>query len=626
MRVDNLLEHISDPGDIKELKPEQLRQLADESRAYLIETLSKTGGHLASNLGVVELTIALHYIFSSPKDKIIWDVGHQSYTHKLFTGRRERFDTLRTLDGISGFPKTQESEHDAFNTGHSSTSISAALGFAKARDLKKEDYSVISVIGDGALTGGMSFEALNDAGRSLNNLILVLNDNEFSISKNVGGLSKHLLQIRAEPAYFKMKEVLEKAFSRIPGIGTNLVEGLDRIKNSAKYLIMQRTLFEELGFRYFGPIDGHDLNELIRIFSKARFIKGPLLIHVHTQKGKGYKPAEENPDAFHCVSAFEIQTGKIYSHKDDNYSDVFGKELLRLAEEKNELIAITAAMRDGTGLVEFSKKYTKRFFDVGIAEQHAVTFAAGMAKGGLIPVFSVYSSFLQRAYDQIIHDVAMQNLHVVLAIDRAGVTGEDGETHQGIYDLSFLTHIPNMSILSPCDYTELKEMLRYAVLEHNGPIAIRYPKGNGAALLTEIREPIRFHKGIRLCAGNDITIVAAGKMVETSLCIATSLKSSGIYADVINARFVKPLDEELIIESVMRTKKAVTIEDHSIVSGLGSGILQMLNRHGLKTDIKIFGFPDRFIEQGRQNELLKLYNLDPDSLIREIKAFLQTTM
>jgi 1-deoxy-D-xylulose-5-phosphate synthase len=421
-----------------------------------------------------------------------------------------------------------------------------------------------------------------------------------------------------------MKEVLDKAFSRIPGIGTGLVEGLDRIKNSVKYLIMQRTLFEDLGFRYFGPIDGHDLNELIRIFSKARLIKGPLLIHVHTQKGKGYKPAEENPDAFHGVSSFEIQTGKIHNHKGDNFSDVFGKEMLRLAEEEKELIAITAAMRDGTGLVEFSKKYPKRFFDVGIAEQHAVTFAAGMAKGGLIPVFSVYSSFLQRAYDQIIHDVAMQNLHVVLAIDRAGVVGEDGETHQGIYDLSFLTHIPNMSILSPCDYTELEDMLRYAVLEHNGPIAVRYPKGDGAALLAETREPVRFHKGIRLCAGNDITIVAAGKMMETSLSIATALKSRGVYADVINARFVKPLDEELIIESVMRTKKAVTIEDHSIVSGLGSGVLQMLNRHGLKTDIKMFGFPDRFIEQGKQNELLKLYKLDADSLIREITAFLRT--
>jgi 1-deoxy-D-xylulose-5-phosphate synthase len=621
--VDNLLGQISDPGDIKGLKPDQLRQLADESRAYLIETLSGTGGHLASNLGVVELTIALHYVFSSPKDKIIWDVGHQSYTHKLITGRRDRFDTLRTLNGISGFPKTQESEHDIFNTGHSSTSISAALGFAKARDLKKEDYSVISVIGDGALTGGMSFEALNDAGRSLNNLIVVLNDNEFSISKNVGGLSRHLSQIRAEPAYFKLKEVLEKAFVRIPGIGTGLVEGLDRIKGSVKYLIMQRTLFEDLGFRYFGPIDGHDINELIRIFSKAKFIKGPVLIHVHTKKGKGYKPAEENPDAFHCVSSFEILTGKIYNHKGDNFSDVFGKEMVRLAEEKNELIAITAAMRDGTGLVEFSKKYPKRFFDVGIAEQHAVTFAAGMAKGGLIPVVSVYSSFLQRAYDQIIHDVAMQNLHVVLAIDRAGVVGEDGETHQGIYDLSFLTHIPNMSVLSPCDYAELEEMLRYAVLKHNGPIAIRYPKGKGTALLAQMREPICFHEGIRLCTGNDISIIAVGKMVETSLRIATALKNKGIHADVINARFVKPLDEELIIESIMRTKKTVTIEDHSIVSGLGSSVLQMLNRHGLKTELKMFGFPDRFIGQGKQDELFKLYQLDPDSLIREITAFIE---
>jgi len=616
------LEHITNPDDIKELKLEQLKQLADETRAYLINVISETGGHLASNLGVVELTIALHYVFNSPKDKIIWDVGHQSYIHKLITGRKVRFDTLRTLGGISGFPKTQESEYDAFNTGHSSTSISAALGFAKARDLKKEDYSVISVTGDGALTGGMSFEALNDAGRSLNNLIVVLNDNEFSISKNVGGLSKYLSQIRSEPAYFKVKEVLEKAFVRIPGIGTGLVEGLDRIKGSVKYLIMQRTFFEDLGFKYFGPIDGHDLNELIRILSKAKFIKGPLLIHVHTQKGKGYKPAEDNPDAFHCVSSFDIKTGIIHNHTGEIYSDVFGKEILRLAEEKSELVAITAAMRDGTGLIEFSKKYPKRFFDVGIAEQHAVTFAAGMAKGGLIPVFSVYSSFLQRAYDQIIHDVAMQNLHVVLAIDRAGVVGEDGETHQGIYDLSFLTHIPNMSVLSPCDYTELEEMLRYAVMEHNGPVAIRYPKGNGTVLLAQTREPIRFHEGIKLCTGIDITIIAAGRMVEVSLQVAAALRSKGIYADVINVRFIKPLDEQLIIESVMKTKKAITIEDNSIVSGLGSSVMQMLNSHGLKIELKMFGFPDQFIGQGKQIELFKLYKLDADSIFREIIVFL----
>ena len=616
------MEHITNPDDIKELKLEQLKQLADETRAYLINVISETGGHLASNLGVVELTIALHYVFNSPKDKIIWDVGHQSYIHKLITGRKVRFDTLRTLGGISGFPKTQESEYDAFNTGHSSTSISAALGFAKARDLKKEDYSVISVTGDGALTGGMSFEALNDAGRSLNNLIVVLNDNEFSISKNVGGLSKYLSQIRSEPAYFKVKEVLEKAFVRIPGIGTGLVEGLDRIKGSVKYLIMQRTFFEDLGFKYFGPIDGHDLNELIRILSKAKFIKGPLLIHVHTQKGKGYKPAEDNPDAFHCVSSFDIKTGIIHNHTGEIYSDVFGKEILRLAEEKSELVAITAAMRDGTGLIEFSKKYPKRFFDVGIAEQHAVTFAAGMAKGGLIPVFSVYSSFLQRAYDQIIHDVAMQNLHVVLAIDRAGVVGEDGETHQGIYDLSFLTHIPNMSVLSPCDYTELEEMLRYAVMEHNGPVAIRYPKGNGTVLLAQTREPIRFHEGIKLCTGIDITIIAAGRMVEVSLQVAAALRSKGIYADVINVRFIKPLDEQLIIESVMKTKKAITIEDNSIVSGLGSSVMQMLNSHGLKIELKMFGFPDQFIGQGKQIELFKLYKLDADSIFREIIVFL----
>ncbi|AOT72974.1 1-deoxy-D-xylulose-5-phosphate synthase [Geosporobacter ferrireducens] len=601
----------------------QLKQLAEEIRKLLIGSVSKTGGHLASNLGAVELTIALHFIFDSPKDKIIWDVGHQSYTHKILTGRKERFGTLRTLNGISGFPKASESEHDIFNTGHSSTSISAALGLAKARDIKNENYSVISVIGDGALTGGMAFEALNDAGRSLNNLIVVLNDNNFSIRQNVGGLSKHLAQIRTEPAYFKSKELLEQAFNRIPGIGEPLAEGLNRIKGAIKYMIMHRTLFEELGFKYFGPIDGHDLNELIDIFSKARFIKGPVLIHVRTQKGKGYGPAEEKPHAFHNVSSFEIRSGETLNDKKDSYSAIFGKEMVKLAGEESKLIAITAAMPDGTGLNEFSKKYPKRFFDVGIAEQHAVTFAAGMAKSGLKPVFAVYSSFLQRAYDQILHDVAAQNLHVTFAIDRAGVVGEDGETHQGIYDLSYLSHIPNMSILSPCDYSELEHMLRYAVIEHNGPIAIRYPRGKGKVILSDVKKPVAWHKGIKICNGTDVTIVTAGNMVETSLQVAATLKSEGISVDLINVRFLKPMDAELIIGSAMRTKKVVTIEDHSIIGGLGSNVLQLLNRYELNIEIKMFGFPDHFIGQGTRSELFRIYKLDADSLIHGILRLLR---
>ncbi len=621
--MDNLLERINSPKDVKKLNSVQLKQLADEIRKFMIETVSKTGGHLASNLGAVELTIALHFIYDSPKDKIIWDVGHQSYTHKIITGRKGSLGTLRKLNGISGFPKTSESQHDIFNTGHSSTSISAALGFAKARDIQNENYSVISVIGDGALTGGMAFEALNDAGRSLNSLIVVLNDNDFSIRKNIGGLSKHLAQIRTEPAYFQTKEILEKAFVKIPGIGELIVEGMDRIKGSVKYMLMHRTLFEELGFKYFGPIDGHDLNELINIFSKVRFMKAPVLIHVCTKKGKGYRPAEERPHAFHGVSAFEIESGEMSNNKEFNYSDILGKEMVKLANEDSRLVAITAAMPDGTGLNDFSKKYPKRFFDVGIAEQHAVTFAAGMAKSGLKPVFAVYSSFLQRAYDQIIHDVAMQNLHVIFAIDRAGIVGEDGETHQGVYDLSYLSHIPNMTILAPGDFRELEQMLRYAVMEHRGPIAIRYPKGKGKAVLWDVKAPLTWHKGLRICKGNDITIVAVGNMVETSLEIAAMLKTKGIYVDLINVRFMKPLDEELIINSAMKTKKLVTIEDHSIVGGLGSNVLQMLNKYGLKVEMKMFGFPDQFIGQGTQNDLFRMYRLDTESLAHEILRLLQ---
>ncbi len=550
-------------------------------------------------------------------------MGHQSYTHKILTGRKESFRTLRTLNGVSGFPKTKESAHDAFNTGHSSTSISAALGLAKARDIKNENYSVISVIGDGALTGGMAFEALNDAGRSLNSLIVVLNDNAFSIRKNVGGLSKHLAQIRTEPAYFKAKEILEQAFNRIPGIGEPIVGGLNRIKGSVKYMLMRRTLFEELGFRYFGPIDGHDLDELVNIFSKARFIKGPVLIHVRTQKGKRYGPAEEKPHVFHAVSSFEVLTGKMLNDQGNCYSDVFGKVMTKLAEEESRLVAITAAMPDSTGLNEFSKKYPGRFFDVGIAEQHAVTFAAGMAKSGLKPVFAVYSSFLQRAYDQILHDVAAQNLHVTFAIDRAGVVGEDGETHQGIYDLSYLSHIPNISVLSPCDYKELEQMLRYAVMEHQGPIAIRYPRGKGKDILSDANEPVTWHKGIKICKGTEVTIVTVGNMVGTSLQAAAILKSKGISVDLINARFLKPLDEELIICSAMKTKKVVTIEDHSVIGGLGSNVLQLLNRCGAKIELKMFGFPDQFIEQGTRSDLFRIYKLDADSLVHGILRLLR---
>jgi len=621
--MNNILEGIRSPEDIKRLNILQLQQLSSEVREFLIESVSKTGGHLASNLGVVELTIALHFVFDSPKDKIIWDVGHQSYVHKIITGRRDRFGTIRKFDGISGFPKGGESVHDAFDTGHSSTSVSAALGLARARDILGERHSVISVIGDGALTGGMSFEALNDAGRSPNNLIVILNDNDYSIRKNIGGLSRHLIRVRAEPAYFKIKEGVEHTFVRIPGAGKFFVTALNNVKDLIKYTLMRRTIFEELGFKYYGPIDGHDLHDLIDILSKARLMKGPVFVHVCTQKGKGYRHAEENPHVFHGIAPFKIETGETIKNNSISFSDVFGQKMLRLAERERTLAAITAAMPDGTGLTEFSKRYPERFFDVGIAEQHAVTCAAGMAKNGLKPVFAVYSSFLQRAYDQIIHDVALQNLHVIFAIDRAGIVGEDGETHQGIYDLSFLGHIPNMAVLAPCDYKELEGMLEYAVMEHKGPIAIRYPRGEGKVRLLNTDEPVIWHKGLKICEGDDVTIVSAGSMVEAALRAAAELREKGIGADLINARFVKPLDEEMIIGSSIKTRKVVTVEDNSIMGGLGSGVSGILSQNGVSVRMKMLGFPDKFVKQGARSELFRKYRLDPDSLADEISRFVK---
>jgi 1-deoxy-D-xylulose-5-phosphate synthase len=615
--VGSILAGINSPKDVKKLNIQQLIDLSGEIREFLIEKVSKTGGHLASNLGVVELTLALHKVFSTPEDKIVWDVGHQSYVHKIITGRRDKFDVLRQLDGISGFPKTSESPHDVFNTGHSSTSISSALGLAKARDIKKENFSVIAVIGDGALTGGMAFEALNDAGRSPNNFIVILNDNEMSISKNVGGLSRYLSKIRTEPFYFKVKEDIDIILNKIPAIGKSAVKALDRAKGSIKYAIMPGMIFEELGFKYLGPIDGHDLNELNRVLSRAKAIKGPVFIHVCTQKGKGYSFAEENPHNFHGVSPFEIETGEVLTDAGQTFSCIFGSKIVELARAEEKLVAITASMPQGTGLEPFSQLFHDRFFDVGIAEQHAVTFAAGLSKGGLKPVFAVYSSFLQRAYDQILHDVAAQNLHVVFAVDRAGIVGEDGETHQGIYDLSFLSHIPNMTILSPCDYTELNQMLEYAVLKHNGPIVIRYPRGRGHEKIIEGPQ-ISLGKGVVIREGSDITIVAIGNMVDTALKAAYELQKHGISSDVINARFVKPLDMNIIINSSKKTKKVVTLEDNSIVGGFGSNVLEMQNLRGINVKTKILGFPDKFIPQGSRNDLMKKYKLDADSIVSEI--------
>jgi len=615
--VGKLLEKINSPDDIKLLNFQQLEQLSGEIREFLIENVSKTGGHLASNLGVVELTLALHKVFNSPKDKIIWDVGHQTYVHKIITGRKDRFGTLRQIGGIAGFPRISESEHDCFNTGHSSTSISAALGIARARDIKKENYSVIAVIGDGALTGGMAFEALNDAGRSPNNLIVILNDNEMSITRNVGGLSRYLSKIRTQPFYYKAKEDFDVFLNKIPAIGKSAAKALDMAKGTIKYIIMPGIIFEELGFTYLGPIDGHNISELCSVLSRAKFLKGPVLIHVCTQKGKGYAFAEKRPQEFHGISPFEIDTGELKENGVTTFSHVFGRKVCKLAEEHSEIVAISAAMTQSTGLEPFSKKFPERFFDVGIAEQHAVTLAAGMAQNGMKPVVAIYSSFLQRAYDQILHDVALQNLHVIFAIDRAGVVGEDGETHQGLYDLSYLSHIPNMSILAPSDYSEMEEMIEYAVLRHKGPVAVRYPKGTGKDKLFEPK-PVIPGKGMMLREGKDLTIVAVGIMVETALEVAEMLAELGYSAEVINPRFIKPIDEKLVIDSVLKTGKLVTIEDNSIKGGFGNNVLEILCRHDIKCPVRMFGFPDEPITHGPRSELLKIFGLDAESIKNKV--------
>ncbi len=622
--MSNILELLNSPEDVKKFNIDELTQLSQEIRSFLIEKVSKTGGHLASNLGVVELTLALHRVFSTPADKIVWDVGHQSYVHKIVTGRKDKFDTMRKYKGMSGFPKVNESPHDTFNTGHSSTSISAALGIAKARDLKKENYSVISVIGDGALTGGMAFEALNDTGRSLNNLIVILNDNEMSISENVGGLSRYLSKIRIEPFYFKVKEDIDFMLKKIPAIGRSAVKALDRVKGTIKYMIMPGVIFEELGFKYLGPIDGHNIEELESVLAKAKSLKGPVFVHVCTQKGKGYTYAEENPHVFHGISPFEIETGEVIVNSGPGYSEIFGRELIKLAQKEKRLVAITAAMPHGTGMDKFSKKYPERFFDVGIAEQHAVTFAAGLARNGMVPVIALYSSFLQRAYDQVFHDVALQNLHVVFAIDRAGIVGEDGETHQGIYDISFLRHIPNMTILAPCDYNEMRKMLEYAVTEHNGPIAIRYPRGKGPEKLVD-EQPIRIGQSLLLREGSDLTIIATGNKVETALQVADTLEKMDFSSDVIYSRFIKPLDERIIIESAVKTRRIVTIEDNTIEGGFGSRVLEMINQKGINVKTRMFGFPDKFIPHGSKNELIQNYKLDPDAIVRDVLKVMNKT-
>lgn len=599
--------------DIKKMNIDELNILCSELRDFILESVSKTGGHLASNLGVVELTVALHRVFNTPNDKIIWDVGHQTYIHKILTGRKDEMSTLRQFKGLSGFPKRKESIYDVFDAGHSSTSLSAAMGMAMARDLKNENYEIIAVIGDGALTAGMAFEALNDIGRSNAKLLIILNDNEMSISKNVGGMSRYLSKLRTTESYLSTKKDVEKFLSKAPA-GMKIKAFLKRLKDGIKKIVIPGMLFEELGLTYMGPVDGHNMDEIIESLETSKHIEGPILMHVITKKGKGYKFAEERPNEYHGVSAFNIETGESIKSSPLSYSGYFGLKMCELAEKNENIIAITAAMTDGTGLTEFAKKFPKRMFDAGIAEQHAVTMAAGFAVNGMLPVVAIYSSFLQRAFDQVIHDVALQNLHVIFAVDRAGLVGNDGETHQGIFDEGFLNLIPNMTVLSPADYREFGSMLEFAV-SLEGPVAIRYPRGYIDEYINNSSEEIILGKGCLVEKGEDITIAAVGNMVKTAIDVSKILKEENIEAEVLNLRFIKPVDNKLILESVNKTKKLVLIDEAAKYGSFAFNILSMLPR-----DVKVLikTLPDSFIEQGSVDELLKENKLDADSIAADI--------
>ena len=615
-----MIEQINSPEDVKKLNINEKKQLAEEIRKYILEVVSKNGGHLASNLGVVELTIALHSIFNVPEDKIVWDVGHQTYVHKIITGRREELKKIRKLNGIAGFPKTKESKSDCFNTGHSSTSISAALGMARARDLKGQDNSVIAVIGDGALTGGMALEALNDAGFSKCKMTVILNDNEMSISPNIGGLNKFLGKLRTKKLYTRTNNLVKRKMNKIPIVGKPAVRIIQKIKRAIKQLVIQRMFFEDIGFTYLGPVDGHNIEELESILLTSKEVRGPVLIHVLTKKGKGYEIAENNPDKFHATGPFDIETGKSKKEKKPDYSKIFGEKLVELANDNDKIVAITASMKDGTGLTKFKQEFPYRFFDVGIAEQHAVTLAAGMAQEGLIPVVPIYSSFYQRAYDQVIHDVAMQDLHIIMCVDRAGIVGADGETHQGTLDMAFFRLVPNLVIMAPKDFKELEDMLEFAV-ELKKPITIRYPRGGeDSKIKFEIHNKIELGKSEILQEGKDVTIIAIGKMVAKAMNVANGLKEDRIDAEVINARFLKPFDEKTIKQSIEKTKNVITIEDGTEINGLATVIKELIIDNNISdVKIKTYAYPDKYIQHGSVDELEKIYGLDEQKIIEDIK-------
>lgn len=605
----SVLENINSSSDVKQLNSGELLKLCDEIREFLINKVSSTGGHLASNLGAVELTVALHKVFDFDKDKIVFDVGHQSYVHKILTGRKEEFDNLRKLGGISGFPKVRESKYDFFDTGHSSDSLSVAIGLKRASRLMNEKRNVIAFIGDGSFSGGMVYEAMNDAGNlKKDNIIVILNDNGMSISKNGGSISKHFRKVRISSSYIKTKKRFKNK------LAPSIMGVLRKIKNSVRKLVVGETIFENLGFAYYGPFDGHNINELIKIFENAKYIDKPVVLHIKTKKGKGYSFAEENPEVFHGVSGFDINTG-VKNKTSDDYSSVFGKALLRLAEKDEKIVAVTAAMPSGTGLSSFAEKFPERFFDVGICEQHAVSLCGGMAAGGLKPVFAVYSTFLQRGFDQLITDVALMNLKVVFCIDRAGIVGADGETHQGVFDISYIRSIPNFTLMSPASFEELELMLDYAVNNINGPVAIRYPRGKEGIDTRPL--PIEYKKSEKLFEGKDITLIAEGRMVLEAVKIKEILEAENISSEVINLRFLNPLDETEIKESVLKTKKAVILENGVSAGGIGESISALLKN----TDVKIIlkNIPDVFLEHGSIKELMEKTGLDANSVAKDIK-------
>lgn len=616
-----MLEKIQKPNDIKKLPADQLPALAEEIREFIIESLSKTGGHLASNLGVVELTIAMHRVFDLPKDKLIWDVGHQSYTHKILTGRKDGFETLRREGGISGFPKRSESDCDVFDTGHSSTSISAGVGYVRARELKKENYSVVSIIGDGALTGGMAYEALNNAASLKSNFIIVLNDNEMSITENVGGMSSYLSGLRTASAYTDFKMDVTKALNRIPGIGPGMVDAMRKTKSSIKQIIIPGMLFEDMGLTYLGPVDGHNIPQLIKTFQEAKRFEGPILVHVLTQKGRGYEPAMRHPARFHGAGPFDVKTGLPVGKSNPTYTDVFSTVMRKMGDRRKDVAAVTAAMMTGVGLKRFYNMFPDRCFDVGIAEEHAVTFAAALSLGGITPVVAIYSSFLQRAYDQIMHDVCMQNLHVVFAIDRAGLVGYDGETHHGIFDLSYLGSMPNMTILAPKNLWELSDMIKFAV-DYDGPIAVRYPRGEAYTGLKEFRAPICLGKSEVIHEGSRVALLAVGSMVKMAEEVQKQLKERmDMDAALVNARFVKPIDEELLRSFADTYELVVTLEENVKDGGFGERVLAFAEEEDLPFGVEIIALPDRFIPHGSVSYQMKQVGFTPEDICGRIEEY-----